>query len=67
LYNWRELEERAMVAQDEADYDLNEEERIRLELIEELDENRPALRRRVASALIRLGEKIDPPALAETR
>jgi hypothetical protein len=62
VINWRELEERAIVVTDESNRILTREELERNEFIEELDV--PGLRRRVASALIRIGEKIDPSIVA---
>ncbi len=62
MWNWFDLEEMGIVVRDEISRALTKAERDRRALIQELDEARPPLRRRLAIGLIRLGERIDPLA-----
>ncbi len=58
---WQELEERVQAGQWNP-IESEQEARNRIALAEEMDNDRQPLRRRVASAFIQLGVKIDPEA-----
>lgn len=60
MFNWREIEELATARLQQSHRCLSEPERLRIQFLDEIEAARRPLRSRLASALVRIGARLDP-------